>query len=243
MESPRRRHDDGHGAPNARESCCARTTCDGIVAARIGRGTGPSGLCEPANLHHVVPGSMDLEHRDDPRDDSRGSARSSRDGQFLRRRSSPACNLHVPLADFAERKPSRTMRSSLAQGLLIPSRCPKGMPPATSALTAVGARTGSRLPILFHVGGGQLLRPTISRTDFHRCRTFTVATATSDRSTTWLFESSRRLAALIFDRCSIAFRGQIRVIEQGASWLPGWMRSLDWRTLLSERRAAAEDVR
>jgi predicted TIM-barrel fold metal-dependent hydrolase len=87
------------------------------------------------------------------------------------------------------------------------------------------------LPILFHVGGGgQLLSPDYFKNglplvpDFH-------GGDGNFRSIDYMAIPSppmQTLGALIFDRVLDRFpRLKFGVIEQGASWLPGWMRSLD----------------
>lgn len=145
---------------------------------------------------------------------------------------------YVPLRDFAR---SRAMaREALdlgCQALLVPSGCPRGHAPSHSGLDPVWAQAEEAgLPIVFHVGGGhrlvdgQLLDPEYFENggppvrDFHggdeNFRSIDyMAIPTSPMQT---------LATLIFDGVLDRFpRLRFGVIEQGASWLPGWMRFMD----------------
>jgi predicted TIM-barrel fold metal-dependent hydrolase len=87
------------------------------------------------------------------------------------------------------------------------------------------------VPVVFHVGGGgQLLDPNYFENglppvpDFH-------GGAENFRSIDYMaipFPVMQTLATLILDGVLERFpRLQLGVIEQGASWLPGWMRQLD----------------
>jgi uncharacterized protein len=87
------------------------------------------------------------------------------------------------------------------------------------------------LPILFHVGGGgQLISPDYFKNgmppvpDFH-------GGDGNFRSVDYMAIPNppmQTLATMIFDRVLDRFpRLKVGVIEQGASWLPGWMRSMD----------------
>ncbi len=140
---------------------------------------------------------------------------------------------YVPLAD-----PARTVamaRDAIAMGckaLLIPSRCPKGHAPSHIDLDPLWAQAQEAgLPIVFHVGGGgPLLSPDYFVNglppvpDFH-------GGAENFRSVDYMaipYPPMQTLATLIFDRVLDRFpRLKFGVIEQGASWLPGWMRMLD----------------
>jgi uncharacterized protein len=140
---------------------------------------------------------------------------------------------YVPLLDFARARAAA--EESLALGckaLLIPSACPKGHSPshvALDSLWAVAQEAGA--PILFHVGGGgQLLDPSYFENglppvpDFH-------GGAENFRSIDYMaipYPVMQTLATLILDGVLERFpRLMFGVIEQGASWLPGWLRLLD----------------
>ena len=140
---------------------------------------------------------------------------------------------YVPLADFQRTRATAegAIRDGFA-GLLIPSQCPRTHSPSHTELFplwAMAAEAG--LPILFHVGGGgQLLDPMYFKNglpvppDFH-------GGAENFRSVDYMAIPTpvmQTLATLIIDGImerhpSLMFG----VIEQGASWLPSWMRYLD----------------
>jgi predicted TIM-barrel fold metal-dependent hydrolase len=124
---------------------------------------------------------------------------------------------------------------ALAMGcraLLVPSRCPPGHSPSHTALFPVWATAQEAgVPILFHVGGGGPLLdqhyfdnglPPV--TDFH-------GSAENFRSVDYMaipVPPMQTLATLIIDGVLDRFpRLKFGVIEQGAVWLPGWMRQLD----------------
>jgi predicted TIM-barrel fold metal-dependent hydrolase len=139
----------------------------------------------------------------------------------------------VPLADFAR---ARAMAAeAIATGckaILVSSACPPGHSPSHLGLFPVWETAQEAgLPIVFHVGGGGEL---IDRTffenglppvpDFH-------GGAENFRSVDFMaipFPPMQALAALIFDGVLDRFpRLKFGVIEQGAVWLPSWMRQLD----------------
>jgi predicted TIM-barrel fold metal-dependent hydrolase len=140
---------------------------------------------------------------------------------------------YVPLADF-ERARAMAVEAieSGAKALLVPSRCPPGHAPSHIALDPVWAiAQEAGLPVVFHVGGGgQLLSPDYflnglpAEKDFH-------GGEENFRSIDYMaipYPPMQTVATLILDgvleRCP---RLMIGVIEQGASWVPGWMRTLD----------------
>ena len=110
--------------------------------------------------------------------------------------------------------------------------CPPGHSPSHVALDAVWAQAQEAgVPIVLHVGGGgKLLDPSYFENglppvpDFH-------GGAENFRSVDYMaipFPVMQTLATMILDGVLERFpRLQIGVIEQGASWLPGWMRQLD----------------
>jgi predicted TIM-barrel fold metal-dependent hydrolase len=118
------------------------------------------------------------------------------------------------------------------KALLIPSRCPKGHSPSHVGFDRVWAQAEEAgLPVVFHVGGGgPLLSPDYFRNglppvpDFH-------GGAENFRSVDYMaipYPPMQTLGTLILDRVLDRFpRLKFGVIEQGASWLPGWMRMLD----------------
>jgi uncharacterized protein len=139
----------------------------------------------------------------------------------------------VPLADFAR---ARAMAvEAIATGckaILVSSACPPGHSPSHVGLFPVWEiAQEAGLPIVFHVGGGGELidrmffengLPPVP--DFH-------GGAENFRSVDFMaipFPPMQALAALIFDGVLDRFpRLKFGVIEQGAVWLPSWMRQLD----------------
>ena len=118
------------------------------------------------------------------------------------------------------------------KALLVPSACPKGHSPSHLGLFPVwAAAQEAGLPVVFHVGGGgRLLDPCYFENglpavpDFH-------GGAENFRSIDFMaipFPPMQTLATMIFDGVFDRFpRLKIGVIEQGAVWLPSWMRQLD----------------
>ncbi len=140
---------------------------------------------------------------------------------------------YVPLADFAR---ARAMAGeALAQGckaLMVPSACPEHHSPSHVGLDPVWAQAEEAgVPVVFHVGGGgRLLHPSYFENglppvpDFH-------GGAENFRSVDYMaipYPPMQTLATLIIDGVLDRFpRLRFGVIEQGASWVPGWMRTLD----------------
>jgi len=140
---------------------------------------------------------------------------------------------YVPLADFARAK--AMAGEALAMGckaLMIPSACPAGHSPSHVELFPVWAQAEEAgVPVVLHVGGGgRLLSPDYFVNglppvpDFH-------GGAENFRSVDYMaipYPPMQTLATLIIDGVLESFpRLKIGVIEQGASWVPGWMRALD----------------
>ena len=140
---------------------------------------------------------------------------------------------YVPPADFAR---ARAMAIEAIEGgakaLLVPSRCPRGHAPSHVALDPVWAiAQEAGLPVVFHVGGGgELLSPDYftnglpAEKDFH-------GGEENFRSIDYMaipYPPMQTVATLILDGVLERFpKLMIGVIEQGASWVPGWMRTLD----------------
>jgi predicted TIM-barrel fold metal-dependent hydrolase len=140
---------------------------------------------------------------------------------------------YVPLADLA-RAPlaAREAIERGAKALLVASSCPRRHSPSHVALDRVWAQAQEAgVPILFHVGGGgELLSPRYFENglppvpDFH-------GGEENFRSVDYMAipgPPMQTLATLILDGVLERFpRLRFGVIEQGAVWLPGWMRQLD----------------
>ncbi|HLK11676.1 MAG TPA: amidohydrolase family protein [Candidatus Binatia bacterium] len=140
---------------------------------------------------------------------------------------------YVPLADFGRARAMAEEAIALgAKALLVPSACPAAHSPSHTGLFPVWAiAEEAGLPVVFHVGGGgQLLSPKYFVNglppvpDFH-------GGAENFRSVSFMaipFPPMQTLATLIFDGVLDRFpRLKLGVIEQGAVWLPSWMRQLD----------------
>lgn len=140
---------------------------------------------------------------------------------------------YVPLADFAQ---ARAMAAEAveagAAALLVPSNCPKGHSPSHVELDPVWAiAQEAGIPVVFHVGGGgTLINPDYFRNglpvppDFH-------GGAENFRSVDYMAipgPPMQTLATMIIDGVLERF-GQLKigVIEQGAIWVPGWMRQME----------------
>lgn len=146
------------------------------------------------------------------------------------RRLLPAAQL--PLEDFDRTIALAGEALSLgAKGLMIPSSCPQHHAPSHigfDRLWAMAQEAG--VPILFHVGGEDKLNPVYTINglppvpDFH---------GGDDNFTSVSYmpipgSVMQTLATMIFDGVFDRFpRLRFGAIELGASWLPGWMRSMD----------------
>jgi uncharacterized protein len=140
---------------------------------------------------------------------------------------------YVPLAD-----PERSAvfaRETLELGagaLLVPSACPRRHSPSHVGLDPVWAQAEEAgIPIVFHVGGGgRLVDPMYFENglppvpDFH-------GGDGNFRSVDYIaiqYPVMQTLGTMIIDGILDRFpRLKVGVIEQGASWLPGLMRTLD----------------
>jgi predicted TIM-barrel fold metal-dependent hydrolase len=145
---------------------------------------------------------------------------------------------YVPLRDFAR---AADMAGEVIEmggrALLVASGCPRGHAPSHTGLDPVWARAEEAgLPVVFHVGGGHRLAdgklldedyfenggPAVP--DFH-------GGDENFRSVDYMAIPTapmQTLATLIFDGVLDRFpRLRFGVIEQGASWVPSWMRFMD----------------
>ncbi len=127
---------------------------------------------------------------------------------------------------------ARTAIDMGCKALMIASYCPKEHSPSHIALDAVWAQAQEAgVPVVTHVGGGGVLlspkyfvngMPPVP--DFH-------GGAENFRSVDYMaipHNPMQTMATLILDGVLDRFpRLQWAVVEQGASWLPGWMRYLD----------------
>jgi predicted TIM-barrel fold metal-dependent hydrolase len=147
------------------------------------------------------------------------------------RRLLPTC--YVPLADFEQSAAiAREAIDSGAAALLVPSLCPRRHAPSHVALDPVWAQAEEAgIPTVFHVGGGgRLLDPMYFVNggppvpDFH-------GGDENFRSVSYMAipgPPMQTLATLIIDGVLERHpRLMFGVIEQGAIWVPGWMRQME----------------
>jgi predicted TIM-barrel fold metal-dependent hydrolase len=140
---------------------------------------------------------------------------------------------YVPLADF-DRSQAMALEAieDGAAALLIPSGCPKGHSPSHIGFDPLWAiAEEAQIPIVFHVGGtGDLIDPNYFLNglpipaDFH-------GGEENFRSVDYMgipIPPMQTLATLIFDGVLERFPElKIGVIEQGAIWLPSWMKQME----------------
>jgi predicted TIM-barrel fold metal-dependent hydrolase len=141
--------------------------------------------------------------------------------------------LYVPLADLD--RAGDLAREAIDMGagaLLVASGCPAGHSPSHVALDPVwAAAQDAGVPIVFHVGGtGDLLDANYFRNglpvppDFH-------GGEENFRSVDYMAipgPPAQTLATMIFDGVFERFPElQVGVIEQGAIWVPSWMRQME----------------
>jgi predicted TIM-barrel fold metal-dependent hydrolase len=176
----------------------------------------------------------DWEHKGDP-DLAYGVARAHNRGmlEFCSVDDRLLATCYVPLSDF-DRAAGMT-DEALAQGaaaLLVASGCPAGHSPSHRSLDPVWARAQEAgIPIVFHVGGtDDLIDPNYFVNglpippDFH-------GGEENFRSVDYMgipHPPMQTLATMIFDGVLERFPElRIGVIEQGAIWLPSWMRQME----------------
>jgi len=143
----------------------------------------------------------------------------------------PSC--YVPLADFD--RAAAMADEALAGGaaaLLVASGCPLGHSPSHVGLDPVWARAQeARIPVVFHVGGtGDLIDRNYFRNglpvpqDFH-------GGEENFRSVDYMGipgPPAQTLATMVFDGVLDRFPDlRIGVIEQGAIWVPSWLRQME----------------
>jgi predicted TIM-barrel fold metal-dependent hydrolase len=140
---------------------------------------------------------------------------------------------YVPLADFARARAMAEEALALgAKALLISSRCPREHSPSHVGLDPLWAvAQEARVPILFHVGGGApLCSPKYFENGLPRERDFHGGEENfqSIDHMAIPYPPMQQLSTLILDGVFERFpRLMWGVIEQGALWLPGWLRAMD----------------
>jgi predicted TIM-barrel fold metal-dependent hydrolase len=143
----------------------------------------------------------------------------------------PTC--YVPLVDFDEAIAMADEAIDMgAAALLVASGCPPGHSPSHLGLDPVWARAqDAGIPVVFHVGGtGDLIDPSYFNNglpippDFH-------GVEENFRSVDYMgipVPPAQTLATMIFDGVLERFPElRIGVIEQGAIWVPSWLRQME----------------
>ena len=176
----------------------------------------------------------DWEHSDDL-DLAYGAARAHNRGmaEFCSIDRRLLATAYVPLVDFDRAAAMADEAIALgASALLVASGCPKGHSPSHVGLDGVWARAQEAgVPIVFHVGGtGDLIESDYFRNglpvppDFH-------GGEENFRSVDYLGiprPVEQTLATMIFDGVLDRFPNlRFGVIEQGAIWVPSWMRQME----------------
>ncbi len=141
--------------------------------------------------------------------------------------------LYVPLLDLERAGDLAAEAINMrAAALLVASGCPPTHSPSHVALDSVWATASDAgIPVVFHVGGtGQLIDPNYFRNglpvphDFH-------GGDENFRSVDYMGipgPPAQTLATMIFDGVFERFPNlRVGVIEQGAVWVPSWMRQME----------------
>jgi predicted TIM-barrel fold metal-dependent hydrolase len=178
-------------------------------------------------------GNFDLDHEDDLElayAAADGHNRMITDFCSVDRRLLPVG--YVPLEDFERTRScaERAVRLG-AKGIMIPSKCPRRHSPSHvgfDALWAIAAEAG--VPIIFHVGGEDRMNPVYKINGRPPVRDFHGGDSnfTSVSYMSIPHAAMQTLSTLVFDGVFDRFPTlKFAAIELGASWVPGWMRSLD----------------
>jgi predicted TIM-barrel fold metal-dependent hydrolase len=176
----------------------------------------------------------DWEHADDV-DFAYGVARAHNRGMIefcsVDKRLLPTC--YVPLVDFERARQMALEAIGMgAAALLVASGCPKGHSPSHIGLDPVWAvAQEAGIPVVFHVGGTADL---IDRNYFHNGLPIPPDFHGGEenfRSVDYMGipgPPMQTLATMIFDGVLERFPDlRIGVIEQGAIWLPSWVRQME----------------
>lgn len=139
---------------------------------------------------------------------------------------------YVPLEDFARAEATTRLAIKLgAKAIMVPSVCPQNHSPSHIGLDPVWRLAEEAgLPILLHVGGEEKLNPVYKANGLPPVKDFHGG---DDNFTSVSYmpipqSAMQTLATLIFDGVFDRFpKLKWGAIELGASWVPGWMRSMD----------------
>jgi predicted TIM-barrel fold metal-dependent hydrolase len=140
--------------------------------------------------------------------------------------------LYVPLVDIeqAVAAAGEAIRDGAA-ALMLPSACPKDHGPSHIGFDPLWAQAEEAgIPIVYHVGGGTALNPTYKENGLPPVKDF-IGGDDNFTSVSYLAipeAPMQTLATLILDGVLDRFPNlKFGVIEMGAAWVPGWMRSMD----------------
>ena len=139
---------------------------------------------------------------------------------------------YIPLEDIDMSIASAKLALELgAKGLMIPSLCPRNHSPSHTGLFPIWEMAqDAGVPILFHIGGEEKLRKSYKVNGLPAVPDFQGG---DDNFTSISYMAIPNavmisLASLVIDGIFDKFQGlKWGAIELGASWVPGWMRSLD----------------
>ncbi len=140
--------------------------------------------------------------------------------------------LYVPFADIDRAITAADEAIEMgAAALMIPSACPQHHSPSHIDFDPLWARAQEAgIALVFHVGGGMAMDATYKQNGLPPVRDFTGGDGNfTSVSYMYISESPMQsLATMIFDGVFERFpRLKFGVIEMGAAWVPGWMRSMD----------------
>ena len=228
---------------------------DGIVPPGGPRpGPGPVGISSQLvfnTFHNRL--LRDWEHAGDL-DLAYGTARAHNRGMLefcaTDPRLLPTC--YVPLVDFdrAAAMAGEAIDAGAA-ALLVASSCPPGHSPSHVALDPVWAQAQEAgIPIVFHIGGtGELIDSNYFRNGLPLPPDFQGGEE-NFRSVDYMaipHPPAQTIATMIFDGVLQRFPSlRLGVIEQGAAWLPSWMRQMESAVeafARNEERLRALDLR
>ena len=140
--------------------------------------------------------------------------------------------LHVPLMDIDRAVDfAAEAIASGAAALMLPSACPKRHSPSHIGFDRLWAQAQEAgIPIVFHVGGGTAINATYKENGLPPVKDFTGGDGNFTSVSFMAIPDApmHTLSTMIFDGVLDRFPElRFGVIEQGASWVPGWMRSMD----------------
>jgi predicted TIM-barrel fold metal-dependent hydrolase len=139
---------------------------------------------------------------------------------------------YLPLVDMG--RTAEFARRAIDDGcaaLMAASKCPKDHSPSHVGLDATWAvLEEAKVPLVFHVGGGDVMNPTYKENGLPPVKDF-IGGDTNFTSVSFLPIANAPMQALgtmIIDGVLERFGDfKIGVIEQGAGWVPSWIRMMD----------------